>query len=299
MGTVDLNDVSVFVTVVEAASFSGAATRLRLPKSSVSRAMGRLEDAVGARLLHRTTRQVALSTAGKALYEKVRNDVTSLRRSVGDLPELEEEPSGPLRVTCAFGHQEFLADVAARFTSRYRSVQIDFHFSNQFVDLIAEGIDLALRFSTTRLKDSSFSARRLCPNFMHLFASPSYLARRGVPRTPADLDGHDMVVYTRKTDLPLEKEGGGDNAVVYMKGRITCDDLAFVHAALVQGCGIAYLPPSVAAADVSAGKLVRVLPKWSSQISHLWAVWPSGRQVPRKVSVFLDFVVEALKQRSL
>jgi DNA-binding transcriptional LysR family regulator len=293
MGTVDLNDLGVFVAVVETASFSGAAKRLDLPKSSVSRAVARLEDAVGLRVLHRTTRQLALSTAGRALYERVQAQIASLRRATAEVPELEEEPSGRVRVTAVVDLSEFFADVVTRFVERYPAVEIDLRLTNDYVDLVAEGIDLALRFSTKRLKDSSLNARKLCPSSVQLFASPSYIARRGMPRTPRDLDRHEWVVYRRTAEFRLE--GGGPATVVATRGRIACDNFSFLRAALLNGCGIGILGGYEAQADVAAGKLVRVLPRWSSPISHLWAVWPGARQLPRKASAFLDVVVEALR----
>lgn len=209
MGTIDLNDLSVFVSVVDAGSFSKAADRLRVRKSSVSRAITRLEEALGGRILHRTTRRLALSTQGRALYDKVRNDVLSLKRSLGELPELEVEPSGRIKVTCALNCEPFLAEIVARFVSRYESIEVELRLSNDYVDLVAEGIDLALRFSTTRLKGASLTARKICPSTMHLYASPAYAARRGLPRSPRDLEGHDMVLYSRKTDLHLVGSLGG------------------------------------------------------------------------------------------
>jgi len=297
MGTVDLNDLSMFVAVVETASFTAAAGRLGLPKSSVSRAIARLEDAMGVRVLHRTTRKVAPSTAGKALYEKVRAEIAALRRSVRELPELEEEPSGRVRVTASLNFETFLAEVVARFVSRYRAVEVDLRITNDQVDLVAAGIDLALRFSTKRLKDSSLNARKLGPAGVQLFASPSYLARCGTPRTPRELDRHEWVVFRPATELRLE--GDGPAATIVTRGRIVCDDMAFVRAALVNGCGIGYLDAPFAESDVAAGKLVRILPRWSSPISNLWAVWPGARQLPRKVAAFLDLVVETLQTRSI
>jgi DNA-binding transcriptional LysR family regulator len=299
MGTIDLNDLSLFVTVVEAGSFSKAAQRMRLPKSSVSRAITRLEDAIGGRILHRTTRRIALSTAGKALYDKVQNDVASLRRSIGELPELEVEPSGHLRITCALGCEPYLADIVSRFVNRHKAVEIELRLTNEYVDLVADGIDLALRFSTTYLKGASLAARKICPSSVNLYAAPSYAARRGLPKTPRDLEGHDMVVYSRKTDLILKDDGGAATAQVFMRGRIICDDLAFVRAALVNGSGIGYLPPYFAEADVATGALVRVLPRWSSPLSNLWAVWVGGRKLPRRISAFLDFLLESLKGRTV
>jgi len=293
MGTIDLNDLNVFVTVVETASFSGAAKRLALPKSSVSRAIARLEDATGVRALHRTTRQVSLSAEGKALYEKVRGDITALRRSVGELPELDEQPSGRMRVTSVVDMSEFFADVVARFVNRYPAVEVDLHLTNAYVDLVADGIDLALRFATKRLKDSTLNARKLYPSYVQLFASPSYLARRGVPRTPRDLEQHDWVVYKPAPEFRIE--GGGPPTDVVTHGRIACDNFTFLRAALVNGCGIGFLGSFHSDADVAAGRLVRVLPKWSSPISSFWAVWPGPRQPPPKVSEFIDLLLETVK----
>jgi DNA-binding transcriptional LysR family regulator len=297
MGTVDLNDLGVFVAVAETESFSAAASRLRLPKSSVSRAIARLEGSMGMPMLHRSTRRVTVSSAGRALYEKVRGEIASLRESVAEVPELAEEPSGRLRITAVADASEFLADLVAGFVSRYRSVEVDLRLTNDYVNIIAEGIDLALRFSTKRLQDSSMTARKLSGSPMHLFASPSYLAREGTPRTPEQLDRHEWVVYRRATRVPLRS--GSRTAVVDSRGRVTCDDMSFLRAALVNGLGIGFLPPVFAQGEVAAGKLVRVLPVWSSPMSDLWAVWPGGRQVPRKVSAFLDFMSEALKARPL
>jgi len=297
MGTVDLDDLSVFVAVVETGRFSSAAARLGMPKSSVSRAIARLEEAMGVRMLHRTTRQVSVSSAGKALYEKVRAQIATLRHAVGELPEREEEPAGLVRVTSVVDMSEFFADVVALFVGRHPAVEIELRLTNDRVDLVAEGIDLALRFATRRFKDSTLNARMLCPSEVQLFAAPSYLARRGVPRTPGDLDRHDWVVYKAATSFRLER--GDTSMVVKTRGRIVCDDFTFQRAALVNGCGIGVLGAYRAEPDVAAGRLVRVLPRWSSPISQLWAVWPGARQLPRKVAAFLEIVVETLKTHPL
>jgi DNA-binding transcriptional LysR family regulator len=296
MGTINLDDLSVFAAVVESASFSAAAQRLRVPRSSVSRAVARLESALGARVLNRTTRHVAPSTAGKALYDEVRSDLASLRAKLGDLPDHEQEPVGRIRVTAPEGFKGLLAEVIAGFLGRYRRAEVELCLSNEHVDLVAGGFDLALR-STVRLKDSTLTARRLCVMAKHVFASPSYIARRGLPRTPRDLDGHEWVVFTRHRSDRLECEG--ETVEVAHRGRLACDDFGFVRDALVEGCGIGYLLPHLAEEDVAAGRLVRVMPKWRTPTDTCWAVWPGPRKLPRKVSAFLDAVVAALEARGL
>jgi DNA-binding transcriptional LysR family regulator len=297
MGTIDLNDVGVFATVAETASFSTAAIRLDLPKSSVSRAVARLEEAAGVSLLHRTTRQVALSAAGRTLYEKVRGEIAALRHALGDLSEREESLTGSVRVTSVVDMADFFAEVVTRLVARHPAIQVDLRLTNDNVDLVAQGIDLALRFSTVRFKDSSLHVRRLCTNDVELFASPAYLARKGVPRAPADLERHDWVVYRRKTELRLEK--GRRSTLVRTRGRIVCDDFTFLRAALVSGCGVGYLGAYQADADIEAGRLVRVLPDWSSPSSSLWAVWPGPRRPSHKVAAFMEAVLETVRRYPL
>lgn len=298
MATIDLNHLSVFGAVGESASFSVAARRLGLPKSSVSRAVAKLEAAVGVRLVHRTTRHVALSTAGKALYEKTAPLLATLRQSIGDLPELEEQPSGRLRVTATidFG-AAVLAEVVARFVARYPGVEVELRLTNELVDLVAESIDVALRISSTRLKDSSLTAKKAGPVTLQLFAAPAYLARRGTPRVPRDLDGHEWVGFRAARAVRLEGPGGPID--VRPQGRITCDDMSFLRAAVLEGAGIGVLPAFLTHADVAAGRLVRLLPRWNMLSGYLWIVSPGARHVPRKVSAFTQLVLETMRASRL
>jgi len=297
MATVALDDLAVFVAVAETGSFSAAATRLGLPKSSVSRAIARLEASTGVALVHRTTRHVALSTAGSALLERVAPQITSLRECVAALPELEEGPSGVLRITSPtdFGNA-VLAEVVARFVARYPAVEVDARVTNQVLDLVAEGIDLAVRISTRRLKDSTLMARRLGPISLQLFAAPSYLSRRGTPRTPRDLDDHDWVRLRGLTQVRLE---GPSTVTSTPTGHVVADDVTFILASVVQGAGIGVLPVFYADPAVAAGELVRVLPRWNIHSGDLWLVTPAGRRQPRKVTAFVEFFIEALKARAL
>lgn len=296
MATIDLNDLATFCTVAETGSFSVAAGRLGVPKSTVSRAVARLEAHLDVRLLHRTTRHVATSTAGAALYEKVAPHLHAVRRSVADLPEREEQPSGKLRVTASvdFGWA-VLADLVARFVARHRAIEIDLRLTNDVVDLVAERIDVALRLSSGPLADSALVARKALPFRMQLFASPEYLARRGTPRAPRDLDEHEWIRF--RAGDPITLESGGETATVVPRGRIGCDEMSFLRAVTLQGAGIAIIPSFLVDADVEAGRLVRVLPRWNVPSGSLWLVYPAGRHVPKKVSAFSEFVAEALKAR--
>lgn len=298
MGTVELDLLALFVAVAQSESFSGAARRLGVPKSSVSRGIAALEKSLGLTLLHRTTRRVSLSTAGAALLERVAPLLGELERSVVDLPDLEQQPSGKLRITAPvdFG-ATVLAEVVARFVARYPAVEVDLAITNQTIDLIADGFDMAVRIAPRALKDSSLVARRLGALSIQLYASPGYLARRGTPRTPKDLDGHDWVVFRGLRSIRLDGPGGPVG--VAASGRVSVDDTFFTREAVRNGAGIAALPTFLAEADVAAGHLARVVPRWTMRSGQLWLLWPGSRHLPRKACAFRDFLVESLAARPL
>lgn len=294
MATVDLDLLARFVAVVDAASYSAAALKLGLPKSTLSRSVASLERSMGVQLLHRSTRRVAVSSAGAALHERAAPLLADLQRALGELPEREEQPAGRLRVTATvdFG-AAVLADIVARFVARYPGVEVDMRLANNLVDLVGDGIDVALRLSGRRLADATFTAKKLGMVSIQLYAAPAYLTRRGTPRSPRELADHTWVRYRGATRLQLE--GPGDPHTVRPAGAIVCDDMSFARAALCAGAGVGMLPTFVAEADLAAGRLVRVVPRWTIPAGYLWCVCPGGRP-PRKVSAFRDFLTEALRQ---
>src|SRR6266540_4219601 len=290
-GTLDLNLLPLFIAVAETASMSAAARKLGLPKSSVSRGIAALEGSLGVQLFHRTTRNVGLTTAGSAFYERARPLVASLRDITGGLPEQEVEPSGDLGISAPIDMGlTFLPPLAAQFSARYSAVRLDVRLSNKRVDLIAEGFDAALRASA-KLADSTLVARRLSAVEMGLYAAPHYFARRGQPRAPADTDAHEWVcVHGMKTPPPLAAP---------KKPRLATDDLMFAHRSIREGLGIGVLPTFLARQDVTSGLLVRILPKWAQRGSHLFFVHPRAEHVPRKVAALRDFLLDFLAQRPL
>ncbi len=292
-GDVDLNLLRYFVAVADAASFSKAAAQLGVPRPTVSRAVARLEDALGVRLLQRTTRHVALSTTGAAFYERVAPRLTALRCSIADVPELDEQPTGRLRVTCAVDvGAAVIADIAARFTARYPSIELEVSLSNTLVDIVAERYDAALRVSMRPLKDSTLSAKNLGAFVLQIYASPLYLARRGTPKTLADLGRHDWVRFRGADQVRLQGPDG--KATIPRTGRLACDEMFFAREAVRAGAGLGLLPTFIAHAAVASGDLVRVLPRWSTPSGSLWFVSPSARQLPKKVLALRDFLSEHL-----
>jgi DNA-binding transcriptional LysR family regulator len=294
---VDLNALELFVAVAETSSFSVAARRLGVPKSTVSRGLQRLERELKVTLVNRTTRQVSLSTAGQALLERVGPRLAELKKAVGDLPETEEKPRGHLRVTAAvdFG-ATWLPDLVTAFLARCPEVSVEVNVSNRLVDLVGERFDLAFRAAGERLKDSALVARKVGSVSMRVFASPAYLARRGTPRTARELEGHDWVVFRKSARVQLL--GAGETSTVALDGRLVADDLFFIREAAIAGGGLALLPSFLAEREVEAGTLARVLPRLETPTGAMWVLTPGG-QLPKRTLAFRDFAVEWMKSHPL
>ncbi len=291
----DLNLLPYLVAVAEEGSFSAAARKLGVPKSSVSRRIAALEEAVGTRLLHRTTRQVSLSTAGTALYERSAPLLASLKEAVGAMPEHEQAPSGVLKLTAPNDIGNILLpEIIARFGVRYPAVTVDVWLTNRVVNLVGEGFDLALRATRGKLADSTMIARKLGTIAFALYAAPQYLARKGMPRTPEDLVGHDWVLFRHfKFTEPLLPPKGGRHVIV--------DDFFFVREAVRAGAGIGAMPTYLAQAYLATGELQRVYPRYTGEGSGgVTLLYPKAQQqLPRKVTAFRDFLLEHFAERPL
>jgi len=290
----DLNLLTTFVAVAEASSFSAAAKKLGVIRSSVSRSVAALEQELRVQLFRRTTRQVALTSAGQTLYAKVAPQLISLRDAVGALPEREEAPSGTLRVSAPLDIGSLvLPGALAAFSLRYPAVQLDMRLSNRNVDLVADAFDAAIRVLPPRRRDSSLVARKLTDVEVNVFANPIYLARAGTPRSVEDALGHDWVTFTHS------KFSGALAPLAKVKPRWLGDDASFVANAVVAGVGLGLISPFLVREQVAAGSVVRVLPRISVSAGALYLVHPPTRHLPRKVSTFRDFLVEYFARNPL
>jgi DNA-binding transcriptional LysR family regulator len=294
----DLNLLDVFEAVARTRSFSGGARELGMPKSSASRGIARLEADLGVQLLLRTTRQVSLTAAGTALYDRMAPLLGSVKAALGELPEREEEPAGELRVTAPVDLGVlFLAEVVTRYTTRYPAVSVELQLSNRVVDLVRERFDVALRVAP-RLRDSTLVVRKAAPIVLQLFASPLYLAHRGSPRNEEDLADHDWVTF--RTGPQRLRAGAPEEVLgVTPRSRIVCDDLLFVRDAVRAGAGVALLPTFVAEPEVISGRLTRILPRFERISGYLHIVAPAMKHVPRKVLAFRELVLELLRARGV
>jgi DNA-binding transcriptional LysR family regulator len=294
MAELDLNDVAVFVRVVERAGFAKAARELGVPTSTLSRAVARLEATTGTRLVHRDTRSVTPTSDGQAFYSEVAPAVLALRHASRGLGGSGREPKGHLRVSAPNDiGATFVAGLVTAFVERYPEVDVNVELSTRKVNLVQEGFDLALRASDM-LSDSSLVARKAGALEVELYASPAYLGRWGAPATVAGLESHRCVLFRPDQGQATWKLEGPEGIVTQrVRGRIGGDDFLFVRAATLSGAGVAMLPRILAADDVAAGQLVRVLPPYISRGAALYVVYAASRVVPAKIAAFRDFVLQS------
>lgn len=295
---IDLNQLRAFTAVHGRGSFSAAASELGVPRSTVSRAVASLEEALGLRLFQRTTRQVQATPAGVALFARVAPSLRALDASLRELPEAEETPAGRLRITAtADVGTVVLAEAVSRYTTRYPRVQVEMHFDDEVVDLVQGGFELALRVTSRTLRSSSsLTARKLGDLVVQLYASPAYLARRGAPRQPRELAAYDWVSFTGPRPLTRMLD---ERELRTIEPRVVCRDAFFAREVLRTGGGVGLLPAFLADVDVAAGTLVRVLPRWRLRAGAAYLVQPVGKHRSRRVTAFVELLFELLRQRPL
>jgi DNA-binding transcriptional LysR family regulator len=282
-------DIRTFVAVVQAPGFAGASERLGLAKSAVSRRIQDLEDRLGSRLLHRTTRRLSLTEAGTEFYQRSLKILSDLAEAEDVASKGASEAVGRLRVS---GPMSFgvlcLAPVIGEFMRRHPRVNVELVLNDRFVDLVEDGFDMAIRIGN--LKDSSLIARRIAPIRLAVCASPSYFSTHGTPSTPGDLREHSALLYSYAADRQIWQFQNTDP--IEMRSSFKCNNGDALREAAISGCGLAYLPTFIIHGAVVAGKLDVCLTEYSREPSALYAVYPSTRNLPAKVRVFIDFLAE-------
>lgn len=295
----DWNEVAVFARVVEAGSFTKAAEQLGVPKSTVSRRVSRLEQALGVRLLQRTTRRLALTDAGAEYHERVTRALADLEEANAFVADLQGAPRGSLRLTAPPDLGQLLGGLIAGFGEAFPDIRVEATMTARMVDLVGEGFDVALRAG--RLRDSSLVARKVGELVSVVVASPAYLEGRRRPVQVSDLAKHDCILFRAKDhrDTWSLVRDDGTKADVRVAGRIATDDYGFVRSATLGGAGVALLPWYHARRPLADGRLVRLLSRWAWHGAALYLVTPTGRHVPRKVTAFKDFVVAQIAAGTL
>jgi DNA-binding transcriptional LysR family regulator len=283
--------IQLFIRVVETGSFSKASVDLGLTQPTATKHVAALERRLGARLFHRSTRGVTPTEVGAAYYEKCKLIARELEEAASLAALMQSRVLGTLRISTsvAFGRR-VMTPLVIEFMQQHPELQIDLGFDDRYVDLVAQGVDLALRMG--RLADSQLGARYLGLNPWVLVAAPAYLKRRGTPATPAELARHDALVYSSVQGDDRWHFTGKDGKTlqVPVRGPLRSNNLSALLAAARAGLGLAALPWYVAHESVGSGAVRPLLERWSLPAQEIHAVFPSPKFVPSKVRSFCDFL---------
>lgn len=293
------NDLLLFARVAEMGSFSRAAERLGVPKSTLSRRMSALEAQLGERLLQRTTRKLAITEFGQAVLEHARHVAEDVEAAASLAQNRQAQPSGVLRVTMPgdLGNV-MLAPMLAAFAAKHPAIRLEIDLSARFVDLIGEGFDVAIRPGHLR-DDASLAARRLATFSMGLYASPAYLKRRGTPSSPADLLQHDALQLMSRTGdvIPWVLLRGDERWSGTPPTRALANSPELMLRMALAGAGLAVVNDHFAVDYVRRNALVCVLPRWRPAPVPVWAVFPGRRLMPAKTRVFIDALAAMFTSR--
>ena len=289
----DFEALAIFAKVVELRSFAGAAGELALSKATVSKAIGRLEERLGARLFIRTSRRLALTNAGQKLAERATRLLADGEAAENEALAQSSAPRGLVRlaVPMTFGVKN-VAPLLPEFLKTYPEVSIDLHLSDATVDLIGEGFDAGVRIA--RLPDSSLIARRLCAMPRHTVAAPSYLKRHGRPTHPMQLAQHQCFGYAYMTSPNVwhYSNAAGEQASVRPGGPLRANNGEAVMPALIAGLGIADLPDFIVGDAIASGEVEVILKGWKQPEGAVHLVTPPGGPRPARVEVLTEFLAK-------
>lgn len=293
----NLSGLEVFVKVVQLGSISRAARALDMPVTTASGQLAALERRLGVTLIQRSTRQLRVTTEGEAYYRHCALALAEIDAGEQELALARTEPFGPLRLTTTPDiASQLLPPLLSGYLCRYPKVQVDLLATYRLVDLIGEGVDLALRLGDA--KDSSLMARKFLDLRLSLWAAPAYLQRAGVPLSPAELPQHRLLRYQAQRDQLILYRDGETASVPLGTGRITIDDFDSLKAFALLGEGIAPLPDYLAQTEAAAGRLQRVLPDWSWEKRTLRFVYPPRRFIAPSLQSFVDYCLENVPEFS-
>ena len=285
-----LGELEAFAAVAESGSFTAAARALGRTTSSVSKQVQALEERLGVRLLHRTTRQVSLTEIGVAFRERVQGVLLDLEDAETAVGELHAEPRGVLRVSAPidFGRLH-LAEALARFASEHAELRIEVDLSDRFVDLVDEGFDVVVRIAN--LPDSTLVARRMGPCRRVLCAAPAYLAAHGRPEQPSDLGRHTTIGYAYEQSKRWAFDTPGGPVTLAVEPRHRANNGEMIRSLLLGGLGLALLPTFLVADDLRAGRLETLFEAELDADTVIWAVTPHRKLLTTKVRLLLDHLV--------
>lgn len=288
----NLSDIAVFVRVVDAGSFTGAAEALGISQPVVSKAVTRLEERLGARLLNRTTRRLSLTEPGAELYRRSMQALKQIEDAELEVARFQTEPRGTLRVNAPMSFTILhLAPVMHEFLARFPGVSLELELDDGQVDIVQGGYDLIVRIA--KLRDSNLVARRIAPARLALCASPEYLKQHGEPQSPDELLNHNCLMYTLGSTPRAWRfvSPAGEEQIVPLRGNVATNNGLAQRAIALNGAGIVFLPTFYIGDDLRSGKLRCFLQKWIPQDASVYAVFAERRNLAPKVRAFIDFLV--------
>jgi DNA-binding transcriptional LysR family regulator len=297
----DINDLYLFARVVEAGGFAAAERDTGIPKSRLSRRIAGLEKQLGVRLIHRSAHAFSVTDAGQGVYRHARAIADEAQAAVATVAEALNEPSGLVRIsTSTLTAELHLAGWLGEFTSRYPKVRIALELSNRFVDLLAEGVDLAIRFSTAPLGSADIVARQLGVSRMALVASPALLAKHGTPAEVSDLPKLPALGQGTLESIRPWAFKSPDGSVIthHPEARFVVDNIIALREAAIQGAGAIQLPWDACRDAVERGELRVLLEQYPSVGTGIYCIYPSRVGMPAAVRVLVSFLEERYRTRS-
>lgn len=295
-----LSEMDAFVNVVEHGGFTGAAAHMGLSKSAVSKHVSALEDRLGARLLNRTTRRVSPTEIGQTYYDRARKVLNDAADADDLVTAMQSRPRGVLRVSMpvSFG-QRFMSAAIAAFLAEYPDVTVDVTLDDRFVDLIADGIDVAIRIGA--LPDSSLRVRKFAEARPVIVGAPAYLAENGTPETHDDLAGHKLLNYSLGASATYWRlvATAGEERLIRATGPLTANNGDVLLQAAIDGVGLALLPSFFVCAALEQGTLREVLADPPQPGIGIHMVYPPGLYLQPKTRAFIDFLIAHFKSRSI
>lgn len=291
-----LDGMVVFVHVVNAGSFTLAADMMGHSTSYISKEVNKMEERLGVRLLHRTTRSLSLTPEGEIYFQRCCQIIEDAEQAENTIIGKQGEPHGLLRISCpmAFGLSN-LSPVLSVFTEKYPKIQLELDLNDRKVDLISDGFDIVIR-ATAHLEDSSLISRRVTQSEVLILASPGYLAKHGMPKHPYQLDRHKIISYSnlKQPNIWLFKDHNNEPIQVHVDSHVLTNHSSLAIDLGVAGQGIFRVPCFALKGELETGKLVEVFPDWPKQLIGVYMVYPSRKHMSAKVRSFIDFVMHEL-----
>lgn len=295
----ELATLTIFVEVMRRRSFAAVARAQGVTPSSISRCIANLEEELGVRLFHRSTRSLEPTEAGMIYFERISPAVAELESAVQLVTDVNKEVKGTLRVTAATVYGEIaIVPLLPRLAATYPQLSIELLLTDTYLNLVEERIDVAIRLGT--LQDSAYIAKRVCDMTFHVCASPEYLQRFGKPAAITEIENHECLLFPRGNNLDWRFKHNKDGQVsrIAINGKYLITNSRAIRQCAIAGMGLALLPDWLVDDDIAAGRLVVLFPDYAADDeSAIWILYPSREYLPLKSRVFIDFLTESIQNK--